>query len=217
MALIFVYNNMTGALERYNRAASEPMPYTTGGTLTVREFLGSNQTGWTDTATMNAWNALRSGFGQRISVVLGYAGLNDTACGDYMQHYAGTAFRLRPTSSAVPLSQLYDAAVESGAFSFVQPLTELSSYVSADARYRPSDYFLGFGFAPLAVGSRGNLVLLLQSLLQNAGHSPGGIDGIFGARTDTAVRSYQDETRQPRDGIVNKLEWESLLNTICIG
>jgi peptidoglycan hydrolase-like protein with peptidoglycan-binding domain len=51
-------------------------------------------------------------------------------------------------------------------------------------------------------GAHGPDVSRLQQLLEDAGHSPGPIDGIFGPRTEAAVRSYQEAKQLNVDGIV---------------
>lgn len=61
-------------------------------------------------------------------------------------------------------------------------------------------------------GSTGEAVRDLQSRLQRAGHNPGSIDGIFGSRTDTAVRSFQAAQSLAVDGIVGAQTWGRLLN-----
>ena len=43
----------------------------------------------------------------------------------------------------------------------------------------------------LGRGDRGDAVAALQRRLANAGHDPGAADGIFGARTEAALRAYQ--------------------------
>ena len=43
----------------------------------------------------------------------------------------------------------------------------------------------------LVRGDRGPAVLELQYRLRSASYDPGPIDGIFGTRTDTAVRGFQ--------------------------
>jgi hypothetical protein len=60
------------------------------------------------------------------------------------------------------------------------------------------------------LGSRGEDVRHVQGLLQMAGHDPGPIDGIFGSRTDQAVRSFQGANRLVQDGIVGPMTWEAL-------
>jgi caspase domain-containing protein/putative peptidoglycan binding protein len=62
----------------------------------------------------------------------------------------------------------------------------------------------------LRLGSRGEDVRHVQVLLQMAGHDPGPIDGIFGSRTDQAVRSFQGANQLSQDGIVGPRTWEAL-------
>jgi peptidoglycan hydrolase-like protein with peptidoglycan-binding domain len=59
-------------------------------------------------------------------------------------------------------------------------------------------------------GSDGEWVSYLQGLLQDAGHSPGAIDGDFGPRTEAAVRAYQEANGLGADGIVGPPTWASL-------
>lgn len=60
----------------------------------------------------------------------------------------------------------------------------------------------------LKLGSRGEDVKTLQSIL-------GGltIDGIFGAKTEVAVKNFQKSNNLVIDGIVGNKTWEKLLNT----
>lgn len=53
----------------------------------------------------------------------------------------------------------------------------------------------------LRYGSRGPQVQLLQLALQRAGYAPGGTDGIFGARTRSALLSFQTAHRLNADGV----------------
>jgi hypothetical protein len=54
----------------------------------------------------------------------------------------------------------------------------------------------------LKKGSRGAEVKELQTRLTNLGYSTKGIDGIFGANTDAAVRKFQKAKKLKVDGIV---------------
>lgn len=54
----------------------------------------------------------------------------------------------------------------------------------------------------LRVGSRGEPVRALQTILRNKNHNPGTIDGIFGPNTERAVRSFQRAENIQVDGIV---------------
>lgn len=62
----------------------------------------------------------------------------------------------------------------------------------------------------LRLGSRGEDVRHVQQLLQLGGHDPGPIDGIFGRRTDAAVRSFQGANDLVQDGIVGPKTWAKL-------
>jgi len=71
----------------------------------------------------------------------------------------------------------------------------------------------GLNDAPLSRRrrSRGQLVQLAQSRLKDRGHDPGGIDGVFGAKTKTAVKSFQRSLGFLRpDGVVGPLTWDAL-------
>ena len=54
----------------------------------------------------------------------------------------------------------------------------------------------------LRKGDRGPEVQMLQLALERAGFSPGALDGIFGTRTDAAVRAFQRANGLQADGIV---------------
>lgn len=67
--------------------------------------------------------------------------------------------------------------------------------------------------AEIKKGSKSKLVKTLQILLIWYGYSCGssGADGIFGNKTDEAVRAYQKAKGLTVDGIVGKNTWTSLL------
>jgi len=73
------------------------------------------------------------------------------------------------------------------------------------------------GLMPLKKGSKGDPVKYLQTLLKRLGYDLGttgpnkdGIDGDFGARTDLAVRAFQQSAGLSVDGIVGKKTWDRL-------
>lgn len=63
----------------------------------------------------------------------------------------------------------------------------------------------------LRSGSRGTDVSDLQRRLNAAGFDSGAVDGVFGARTDRAVRAFQSARRLGADGIVGSQTWAALL------
>lgn len=61
-------------------------------------------------------------------------------------------------------------------------------------------------------GDKGNVVKAVQRELNAHGYKVT-IDGAFGTRTDTAVRSFQEAHKLSADGIVGPLTWHALIAT----
>lgn len=59
-------------------------------------------------------------------------------------------------------------------------------------------------------GDRGEDVKVLQRALKRAGYDAGTIDGIFGPRTEAAVRAFQRANGLTVDGIVGPRTWAAL-------
>lgn len=59
-------------------------------------------------------------------------------------------------------------------------------------------------------GDRGEDVKVLQRALRRAGFDAGNIDGIFGSRTEAAVRAFQRANGLQADGIVGRRTWAAL-------
>ena len=66
-------------------------------------------------------------------------------------------------------------------------------------------------------GSRGCYVMVLQDALSTLGYQTGSrIDGIFGARTEQALRGYQKRTSLRVDGVCGCDSWKKI-STAVIG
>lgn len=63
---------------------------------------------------------------------------------------------------------------------------------------------------PLKRGSRGYVVRALQNQLV-AGGNDTPVDGIFGAKTEVAVKKFQEDYELKKDGVVGLATWNSLL------
>ncbi|MEG4286040.1 peptidoglycan-binding protein [Microcoleus sp. A006_D1] len=62
----------------------------------------------------------------------------------------------------------------------------------------------------LTKGAAGSKVKTLQVRLEVQGYAPGPIDGIFGARTATAVKKFQEYQGLTADGVVDATTWKAL-------
>lgn len=63
----------------------------------------------------------------------------------------------------------------------------------------------------LSLGDTGPKVELLQNALNRANFNVGSIDGIFGSRTENAVKRFQSVNGITSDGIVGRVTWNLLL------
>ena len=59
-------------------------------------------------------------------------------------------------------------------------------------------------------GSRGAMVRRVQEALEASGNSPGRIDGLFGTKTQAAVRAFQQGAGLPVTGVVDRATWLAL-------
>jgi spore coat assembly protein SafA len=74
---------------------------------------------------------------------------------------------------------------------------------AAERRFEPPNAILSYG-------SRGPHVRTLQQALKDQGYDPGPVDGIFGPRTEQAVRSFQQDRGLVVDGVVGRQTWNAL-------
>ena len=70
------------------------------------------------------------------------------------------------------------------------------------------------GYPQLKRGSLSNYVLIAQDDLNTLGYSTGGLDGIFGAITENAIRRYQSSRGLTPDGIIGCNTWRSLQENV---
>lgn len=68
----------------------------------------------------------------------------------------------------------------------------------------------GYKYRPLKNGDRGWDVYALQSALIELGYPTGGLDGIWGAATETAVRNFQRDKKLTVDGIAGVVTQRTL-------
>jgi peptidoglycan hydrolase-like protein with peptidoglycan-binding domain len=76
--------------------------------------------------------------------------------------------------------------------------------------WRNIDEFAEFDEPTLREGSTGLPVRRAQSRLTAAGFDTGGVDGVFGPRTESGVKALQQSTGLTADGIVGHDTWAKI-------
>jgi peptidoglycan hydrolase-like protein with peptidoglycan-binding domain len=111
------------------------------------------------------------------------------------------------------------AALAASALSAAEPAAAASVAGSANIAASTTAATTSFTFAwpVLRQGSRGEAVVALQYLLTARGFSTGGVDGIFGPRTRTAVMRFQAAGKLSVDGVVGNQTWPAVLVTVTPG
>ena len=211
MAKIKIYNNDTNRMETYYRGEQEAMPYVTGRTLTVKEFRGSSNSNllWTEKRAMLAWNSQRYIYGKPIKVGYAFRRPWEGGHSTLSQHYAGLAFDVGLTLTTTERNNLYNSAVNSGVWTYVEPQILTPTWIHFDKRRGNPACSTG-GYPQIQMGSRGAYVMIAQDDLNTLGYKTGGLDGIFGSNTQTAVKSYQQNKGLAVDGIIGCNTWRSL-------
>ena len=218
MAKIFVYDAYTNRMLTYNLTENDVMPYAYGTSLRVKEFRGSSNSAvlWTTTAAMEAWNLTRRSYGKGIYVGYAFKRIWEGGHGTRSQHYAGVAFDVGQNTTAAARRQIWNAASKTGAWGYVEPLSMTPTWVHFDRRYGvPACSGTTAGYPTLRRGSRGCYVMILQDALSTLGYQTGSrIDGIFGSRTEEALRGYQRRTSLRVDGVCGCNSWKKISTAV---
>ncbi len=82
--------------------------------------------------------------------------------------------------------------------------------IKSDAPVQKSDRVPANPAIALTKGAAGSKVKTLQVRLEMQGYDPGQIDGIFGARTATAVKKFQEYKGLTADGVVDEITWRAI-------
>ena len=213
MPKVYVYDSYNNKFLRYNLKESDPMPYSYGTTLSVREFRGSSGSSvlWTTTAAMEAWNLTRRRYGSGIPVGYAFKRIWEGGHGTASQHYAGVAFYVGQGTSSATRRRIYNAAVATGAWGYVEPLSMTPTWVHFDRRYgTPACSGTTAGYPTCRKGDRNTYVLILQDALNALGYSTQTLDGVFGTNTFNALTGFQRSVGLTADGICGCNTWKKL-------
>ena len=192
MAKLFVYDAFNNRFYTYNLNENDPMPYSYDSTLKLREFRGSSGANvlWTTTAAMEAWNLTRRTYGRSIPVGYAFKRIWEGGHGTTSQHYAGVAFDVGQSSGADARKAIY-------------------------RRYgKPACAKTAAGYPTVRRGSRSTYVLVLQDALNALGYTTGTLDGVFGARTETALKGVQRRFGLTADGVCGCRSWKKITEAV---
>lgn len=205
MAKILLYNNSRNRMEIYYKGLSEAMPYNSNRTLTVREFQGASNSNiiWTDLRTMESWNSLRYSYGRPIYVGFAFKRCWQGGHSNLSQHYCGLAMDIAQTATDAQRAQIRNIA--RGIWVYVEPVSLTPRWVHVDNRW------VGSGYPTTRRGSKGPYVCTAQDALTTLGYNTGGLDGVFGANSENAVRTYQASKGLTSDGILGPITWRNLM------
>ena len=218
MAKLFVYDVYANKFLIYRDLnENDPMPYSYGNTLTLREFRGSSNAAvlWTTTAAMEAWNLTRRTYGSGIPVGYAFKRIWEGGHGTASQHYAGVAFDVGQSTTAANRRKIHAAATATGAWGYVEPLSMTPTWVHFDRRYgTPACSGSTAGYPTCRKGDRSTYVLVLQDALNALGYSTGTLDGIFGNKTYTALQGAQRSFGLTADGVCGCNTWKKLTSAV---
>ena len=174
MARLLIYDAYENKVYTYNSLnENDPMPYSTERTLTLREFRGKSGSPvlWTTIAAMEAWNLTRRKYGKGIPVGYAFRRIWEGGHGTRSQHYAGVAFDVGQSLTQSRRTAIYRAARSTGAWGYVEPLSQTPTWVHFDRRYgTPACSGTTAGYPTLRRGSRGCYVMILQDALSTLGY-----------------------------------------------
>ena len=207
MARLLVYDNYEDRVYTYSSVnENDSMPYSTESTLLVREFRGESgsPTLWTTTSAMEAWNLTRRRYGRGIHVGYAFRRIWEGGHGTRSQHYAGVSFDVGQTTTQAHRTEIFNAALRTGAWGYVEPLS-----------LTPACSGTTSGYPTLRRGSRGCYVMILQDALSTLGYITGErIDGVFGVLTENALKGYQLRNWLTVDGICGCNSWAKISTSV---
>ena len=154
--------------------------------------------------------------GRGIPVGYAFRRIWEGGHGTRSQHYAGVAFDVGQSLSQTQRTAIYNAARSTGAWGYVEPLSQTPTWVHFDRRYgTPACRGTTAGYPTLRRGSRGCYVMILQDALSTLGYQTGNrIDGIFGSRTEEALKGYQRRTSLRVDGVCGCNSWKKISTAV---
>ena len=219
MARLLIYDAYENKVYTYNSLnENDPMPYSTERTLTLREFRGKSGSPvlWTTIAAMEAWNLTRRKYGKGIPVGYAFRRIWEGGHGTRSQHYAGVAFDVGQSLTQSRRTAIYRAARSTGAWGYVEPLSQTPTWVHFDRRYgTPACSGTTAGYPTLwRCGGRRDLLSFPAPRSSDRYASRRSREGGYGTRTEEALRGYQRRTSLTVDGVCGCSSWKKITTAV---
>jgi peptidoglycan hydrolase-like protein with peptidoglycan-binding domain len=109
-----------------------------------------------------------------------------------------------------PVDGEFGPATEAAVRAFQQEKEIAVDGVVGDITWLNIDEDAVFSHPVVRRGSTGLAVRRVQKRLTLAGYDTGGVDGIFGANTESAVKKFQKDFGLAQDGIVGPKTWDKI-------
>lgn len=212
---VLVYNEDKNRMERYELSLGDRMPYIKNKYLTLKEFKGSTKSKilWTTKKTMEAFNTTRERWRNPIYVGYAFKRIFEGGHSGQSQHYAGVSFDTSQTLSVKKRTELYNLAKKLKVWTYVEPLRLTPRWLHFDKRATPPA--CSAGYPALKRNDKGVYVLVLQDALNTLGYSTGGLDGVYGSATNTAVQAFQKKYGINESGV--KCKTWTKLSSLVVG
>ena len=164
---------------------------------------------------MEAWNLTRRSYGKGIYVGYAFKRIWEGGHGTRSQHYAGVAFDVGQNTTAAARRRIWNAANNTGAWGYVEPLSMTPTWVHFDRRYGTSACSgTTSGYPTCRRGDKNTYVLILQDALNALGYSTKTLDGAFGQNTYDALRAAQRSFSLTADGVCGCNTWKKLTSAV---
>lgn len=214
MIKVLIYNPDTNQMETYELELNDRMPY--ANNMSVGEFRGASKSNiiWTDKRLLDAFQLLRNIYGRPIKIGYAFRRIGEGNHVMDSNYYAGIALDMAQNEDMETRDRIRALARNLNIFNYVLPKVLAPNLVHAEELIsEPS--CVGTRYPQLKRGDKGVYVLVLQDALNLLGKYNGMLDGVFGEKTENAVREYQRENGLIVDGIAGCNTWVSILGNIA--
>ena len=109
-----------------------------------------------------------------------------------------------------PVDGEFGPATEAAVRAFQQEKGIAVDGVVGDITWLNIDEDAVFSHPVVRRGSTGLAVRRVQKRLTLAGYDTGGVDGIFGANTESGVKALQRDSHLTQDGVVGPRTWDAI-------